>query len=145
MRSTVFALAATLAMVSAGQAQTHTDTGGTITAGTFDVSNATKAPQYCQITVTTTAATLVSLLAAASCTAVPSWASVAYVTPQSSGDANSVALRWRGDGVAPTAAIGDVLFGWTKSSDILGYSAINGAQLISATGVSVVVNVRIGG
>ena len=145
MRSRALALAATLAMVSAAQAQTHTDSGGTVVSGAFDVSNATHAPQYCQITVTTTAASLSALMATAGCAAIPSWATVAYVTPQSGGDANSVALRWRGDGTAPTAAIGDVLFGWTKSSDILGYNAIIGAQLISATGVSVVANVRVGG
>jgi hypothetical protein len=142
MRSLSLALAATLAALSHAQAQTHMDAGGTVVPGTFDVSNATRAPAYCQIAVTTTATSLAALIVAAGCPAIQPWAGVAYLTPESSA---TIALRWRADGIAPTASVGDPIFGNTKDPSVLGYNAIVNAALISATGASVVVDVRIGG
>lgn len=117
-------------------------TGGGAVAATLDVSNATHAPQYCQITVTTTATSLASLLATAGCAAIPSWATVAYVTPEVS---NTIALRWRADGTNPTASVGWPVFGYSADSSILGYNAVINAVLISATGGSATVSVRIAG
>ena len=142
MKRLALSLAASLAAISFACAQTHTDASGTIVQGTFDTSNATKAPQYCQITVTTTATTLASLLSTASCASIPTWATVAAVTPETS---STAALRWRADGTAPTAGVGDPIFGYTKDTSMLGYNAIANASLISATGASVTVSVRIGG
>ncbi len=129
-------------LASPAWAQTHTDTNGTVVQGTFDVSNATRTPLYCQITVTTAATSLAALLSSASCSTIPTWATVAILTPETSA---TVALRWRADGTAPTAAIGEPVFGNTKDPCLLGYNAINNASLISATGANVTVDVRIGG
>jgi hypothetical protein len=123
-------------------AATYTDSSGTITQGTFDVSNGTHAPNYCQIISTTTATSLASLLATAGCSPIPTWATLAVLTPETS---TTVALRWRADGIAPTAAIGDPIFGYTKDPSLLGYNAIANTSLISATGANVTVDVRIGG
>lgn len=143
MKAHILALAATLAMTALAYGQTFTGPNGTILQGVVDNSNATKTPQYCQITVTTTATSLASLLATAGCAAIPSWASVAVVTPETS--TQTIMLRWRADGTAPTASVGDPIFGLTKDPSILGYNAITNAVLISATGASVTTSVRIGG
>lgn len=136
-------------LASPAWAQTHTDTNGTVVQGTFDVSNATHTPLYCQITVTTTATSLKSLLATATtvngngCSStLPTWATVVYLTPESS---STVAIRWAADGTTISATLGEPVFGNTKDPCLLGYNAINNASLISATGANVTVDVRIGG
>ncbi len=122
---------------------TYTDQSGTIVAGVEEVANATKAPLYGLITVTTTAQTLSTLLAAATpAVTIPSWATVAYVLAEVS---STVALRWRADGTNPTASVGWPILGYAADSSILGYNAITNASLISATGASVTVSVRIAG
>ena len=141
MKRISLALAATLAAISlAGAASLDTSQQGFLP-GVVDLSGSTRTPLYCQITVTTTATSLATLLATASCAAIPAWATVAFVTPET---AATVAIRWRADGT-PTASVGDPIFGYTKDPSILGYNAIANASLISATGGSVTVSVRIGG
>ena len=108
---------------------------------TNDITGAVYAPLYAQITVTTTPQTLAALLAAVG-VSIPSWATVAYVTPET---ASTIAIRWRADGTPPTSAAGDPIFGYTKDPSIIGYNAIVNASLISATGGNVTVSVRIGG
>ena len=63
MKRLLFTLAATLAAMSCAYAQTHVDVNGTIVQGVNDISNVTKSPISCHITVTTTATLLSTLLA----------------------------------------------------------------------------------
>ena len=126
---------------SAALAQTRIDVGGTVVSGVYDVSNATRSPAYCQVTVTSSAATLASLLAAAGCGALPAWATSAFLTPESS---LQIALRYRTDGVAPTASSGQPVLGW-QSWPLQGLSGLSNASLISATGSNVTVDVEIRG
>ena len=137
-----FLIAGLLALaVGAAFAQTRTDSSGTATPGVVDVGGASKTAVYCQITVTTTAASLSSLLSAASCAAIPSTALFAFVTPETS---TQVAIRYRADGTAPTASVGQLIQGY-QSWPMQGINTLNVASLISATGANVTVDVRIGG
>lgn len=73
-----------------------------------NVYNATRAPAYQQVTATSTASSLATLLTAANTangtlaplTAVPSWATAVNITVESG------AIRYRADGVPPTTAVG---------------------------------------
>lgn len=140
IKHTILAAALALAL-SPAAAQTRTDSGGTVIPGVDDVSNATKAPQYCQVTVTTTAASLASLLSTASCAAVPSWATLAFVTPETNAEP---AIRYRADGMAPTGSVGEPVLGW-QTWPAQGASALSNLSLISATGANVPVDVEIRG
>jgi hypothetical protein len=108
----------------------------------YDTSYATKTPQYCQITVPPTAASLASLLSAAGCAAIPTWATLGVLTPETP---TTFAIRWRADGTNPTASLGEPVFGDTKDPCLLGFNTISNTWLISATGGPVLVDVRIGG
>ncbi|MGO9744444.1 MAG: hypothetical protein ACLPN5_23565 [Roseiarcus sp.] len=135
-------LAAALALAATmTHAQTMMDTSGTILPGTYDKSGATRAAQYCQITVTTTATSLSSLLAAAGCAAATSTALYAYVTPETSA---AIALRYRADGTAPTASVGEPIGGY-QSWPMGGLPTLQAASLISATGANITVDVEIRG
>ena len=115
-----------------------------------DTSNANYPAQYCQVTVTTTAAGLAALLSAASCAAIPAWATVVFVTPES---VALVALRWRADGTAPSSCTaspgtascqqGQPIFG-DAQTPIQGAASIGALQLISPSG-SVVTDINFGG
>lgn len=115
--------------------------GGPVLQAVYDKSNATIAAQYCQITVTTTAASLSSLLSGASCAAIPATALSAYLTPEASAQ---IAIRYRADGTAPTAAVGQPIAGY-QSWPMASLLTLNAALLISATGASVTVDVEIRG
>ncbi|MCW2315325.1 hypothetical protein M2322_000859 [Rhodoblastus acidophilus] len=134
--------------VGSGQTKVLKDAGdGTYVDRTFDVSYATRLGVYSQITVTTTATTLNALLAAANIsnstafplTAAPSWATAVYVTPSALG--SGVSVRYRCDGVAPTAALGEPIQAG-QSWPLAGPAgAIGGAcQFVSATGAAVTVD-----
>jgi hypothetical protein len=134
--------AAFAAMLTLGSplasAQTNIDSGGTIIPGVYDKSYATKAPTYCQIVVTATATALSNLLAAAGCSAPASTAYLAYLTPELA--ASGVVVRYRADGNAPTASVGQPIGGfqaWPIPS-----AAFSPLSLISATGASIIVSVE---
>jgi hypothetical protein len=113
---------------------TVTDSGGTIVAETADVSNATKAPIYGQITVTTSAQTLSALLAAASPSVIlPPWATLVLLTPETG------SIRYRADGTAPTSGVGQPVAQSTSWPVQGGFSAM---QLIAASSVTVSVEIR---
>lgn len=134
-------LACFLAATASAGAQTRSDAGGTVIPGSYDVSNATKAPLYCQIAVTGVATSLANLISAAGCAAIPPWAMLAFVTPETS---VQIAIRYRADGASPTASVGEPMLGW-QTWPIQGVSALSGLSLISATGGSVTVDVEIRG
>jgi hypothetical protein len=115
-------------------------TSGDGLAVSLDVSNATRAAAYCQITVTTTAASLASLLATAGCPAIQPGATAVGIIPESS---TLYALRWRADGTAPTASAGMPLFG-NVYTELHGTLTINALQLISPLG-SITTDINIGG
>jgi hypothetical protein len=126
----------------AADAQTHTDSSGTVVPGEYDVSNATKALEYCQIIVTTAATSLSSLLSAAGCSPIPATATFAWITPESSG--SGAVLRWRSDGTAPTASVGSPIQGW-QAWPAQGLNELSAMSLISATGAAVTVDIQFKG
>jgi hypothetical protein len=134
-------LALCLTAASVAGAQTRSDAGGTVISGGYDVSNATKAPLYCQVTVTSVAANLGNLLLAAGCAPVPSWAMLAFLTPEATAQ---IAIRYRADGPSPTALAGEPVLGW-QTWPIQGLNALSGLSLISSTGANVTVDVEIRG
>ena len=144
MQRRLFAAALSLALAASttiAYAQTITDSGGTVLPSVYDKSDATKVVQFCQITVTATATSLSLLLSAAGCNAVPSWAMGAYLTPEASA---TIAVRWRADGAAPTASVGQPVYAYEHGL-VLGLGSLDALSLISATGASVTVDVMIEG
>ncbi|MDE2363139.1 MAG: hypothetical protein KGM42_10725 [Hyphomicrobiales bacterium] len=101
---------------------------------TSDQSYATHAPAYFQATATNAAQSLASLIGAG----VPSWATMAWITPES-----GAAIRYRADGTAPTASVGQpVALG--QSWPLQGAGALSGAQIISQ-GANAVVSIELRG
>lgn len=145
MKSASFAgvlpLAFIIAAAAPAAAQIRADASGNAVSEVFDVSNETKAPLYCQITVTTTATNLANLLSAANCAAVPSWGQYAQFVPESP---NLWPVRIRADGTAATATVGMPLPGNAWSQAPLVGGAAN-MWLISTTGGGVAVDVQIRG
>jgi hypothetical protein len=86
---------------------------------------------FCQITVTT-ATTLAAALSAAGCGAIPNGATYALFTSE------STAVRWRDDGVAPTAAVGQIIGTGTATAPVqAGFSTnFSAMQLITESGSS---------
>jgi hypothetical protein len=120
---------------------TQTDSTGSIVPENYDVSNATKAHAYAQVTVTTTATLLSTLLTTAGAPAIPTWALTAFVTPETLG---TPALRCRSDGTPPTASIGQPIQGW-QNWPVQDYPSLTALQLISATGGNVTVSIEFRG
>lgn len=98
-----------------------------------DVSNATHTPAYYQVSVTATAATLAALIA----TSVPSWATMAFITPETG------ALRYRADGTAPTTSVGQPI-AQGQAWPVQGGAALAQMQVISQSG-SVTVSIEFRG
>ena len=120
---------------------TQTDSTGTIVAEGYDISGATKAHVYAQITVTSAATLLSTLLSNASQTTIPAWVQTAFVTPETSG---APVLRYRCDGTAPTTSIGQPISGW-QSWPIQDYLSLAALQLISTGGGAVTVSIEFRG
>ena len=114
--------------------------GSVPTVKTDDQSYALQTPVDCQITVTTTATSLSSLMSAASCASIPSWAQAAQLTPESY--AAGAVIRYRTDGTSATTTGPIPILGW-QTRAILSNAGISAASLISATGSNVVVDVEI--
>lgn len=119
-------------------AQTTTSTNQPSQNPVYDYSGATHTSIYCQITVTTTATLLTTLLSTASCPTIPPWSLFAFITPEAS---SSVALRYRADSTAPTASVGVPIFGYS-TFPIQSASTLQALSLISATGSSVTTDVE---
>jgi hypothetical protein len=114
----VVGLAAGTALV--GKVGVDQTTPGT-TNGVYDTSYGTHASAYYQVTVTTSAQSLATLIG----TAVPSWATLAFVTCETTGG-----IRVRCDGTSPTASVGQPL-PQGMSWPITGASSLTGCQMIS--------------
>lgn len=142
-------LALILVAAAPAAAQTRTDSGGTVVSGVYDLSNATHAALYCQITVTTSATNLASLWSAASCVSLPtSWGQYAVFHPEASGSSPPWPVVYRADRTAATPTVGMPLYGYTKDFvALLGNAGANAANvsLISTTGGNVTVDVEIRG
>lgn len=102
-----------------------------------DFSFATQLHAFAQVTVTTAAATLASLLTAAggTVTAIPPWATMAFIVPTSGN------IVYRADGTAPTAAIG-MPIAQGQAWPIQGQAALNALQLVATGNVTVAVEFR---
>ena len=102
-----------------------------------DISNSLYAHAYAQITVGTSSATLAALLQAAGAPPIPSWALMAYLTPE------TAAIRYRCDGTAPTAAIGQPVQE-LQSMPVQGSGSLANLQMIAqgASGVTVSIEFR---
>ncbi|WCT78863.1 hypothetical protein [Novosphingobium humi] len=97
----------------------------------YDVSFGLKAPAYYQVTVSAAAKTLAQLIGAA----VPDWATMAFITPETG------SIRYRCDGNAPTATVGQPV-GSGQSWPLTGASALAAAQLIAAADTTVSIEFR---
>ena len=91
------ALSALLASASLALSQTYTDSGGTIISGVIGKPAIIKPLGYCQLSVTTSA------VQTSTCSGFPSTATYAVVCNE------GTAARWRDDGTAPTASVGQPL------------------------------------
>lgn len=143
-KRTLMAGALALALQPTGaSAQTWTDTGGTVLNGVNDRSNATRAPGYCQITVTAAATTVAALLASGvggSC-AVPSWSTWAYFRPSTAGTA---VVRCVADSTALTAGLGfplDGLADFPMAGGVQGGGPFSTIKCISTGASSVTVDI----
>jgi hypothetical protein len=112
---------------------TQTDPSGTIVQETYDVSGATKAETYFQVTVTNAAQTLSALGAT-----IPSWAEFVFVTPETG------AIRYRCDGTAPTAGVGQPI-AQGQAWPVQGLPSLQAASLISQSGSNVTVSLEFRG
>ena len=120
---------------------TQADSTGTIVPEGYDISGATKAHVYAQIVVTGTATSLAMLLSTAGAGAIPTWALTAFLTPEATG---TPVLRYRCDGMAPTAIVGQPILGW-QNWPVQDSPSLTALQLISVGGGSVTVDVEFRG
>jgi hypothetical protein len=113
-----------------------TSASGSIISEVADVGGTLQTEVYFTVSVTTAAQTLAQLGIT-----VPTWALFAYITPEATG---IPVLRYRSDGVAPTASIGQPISSW-QAWPIQGYNTLKSLQIISAIGSSVTTSIIIRG
>jgi hypothetical protein len=93
----------------------------------YDESYAQHPSAYYQVVATASAQTLAALIG----TAIPAWATMAFVTPEGG------MVRYRCDGTAPTAAVGQPVQQW-QSWPITGAAALAACDIILASGTGTV-------
>jgi hypothetical protein len=143
MKTWLVAVALTVTCGSASALAQIRDTGGTILPSVNDRSNATQAPGYCQVVVTTAAANLAALLSAGlggTCSA-PAWSTWAYFRPATAGTS---VVRCAADGTALTVSLGFPLDGLTDfpiPGGVQNSTPFSTLKCISTTGASVTVDI----
>ena len=100
-----------------------------------DATYSTYAHTYAQVTVTTAAQSLSALVQAAGLPGIPTWATMAFITPETG------AIRYRCDGTAPTSSVGQPVQA-QQSFPIQGATSLSAAQLIAAASTTVSIEFR---